>query len=320
MSRSGAAEIDISVVIPAYHGEHTIASCLESIKRATQGRRREIIVVDSSASNATAEVVLQRFPEVILIRSQRRLSAGGARNRGIEAASGRLIFFVDQDCIVPPHWIDRLEARLQAPHVGAAGGSVGIQDLSNLSGCAVYFLEFLNHFPGRGQARFNSRFLIGCNCCCRADVLRLVRFPDQTLGEDIIFSNKIHNTGFQTVYDPATTVLHKNREGWKAFFAYNYKMGRAAAAYHRLLQLWWAKPVLRLPILAFSAPALVLPSIGISLLRAPWPYLLRFLLLSPMCLVGNLVWAAGFRREVNETKTAVYDRPYSVDSGKNGRS
>ena len=39
---------DISVVIPAYHGAATIAACLASVQRATEGRRAEIVVVDSS--------------------------------------------------------------------------------------------------------------------------------------------------------------------------------------------------------------------------------------------------------------------------------
>ena len=40
--------VDISVVIPAYHGAAMIAACLASVQRATEGRRAEIIVVDSS--------------------------------------------------------------------------------------------------------------------------------------------------------------------------------------------------------------------------------------------------------------------------------
>jgi GT2 family glycosyltransferase len=298
----GPGAIEISVVIPAYDGEHTIANCLDSVDRATRGRRREIIVVDSSASDATADIVRLHLPEVILIRSQKRLSAGAARNRGSEAARGRLVFFTDQDCIVPPDWILRLERHLQDPAVDAAGGAVGIQNFSNLSGCALYFLEFLNHFPANIGARRDNNFLIGCNSCCRADVFRVVRFPDQTLGEDILFSNRLRNHGFHTVHDPTICVLHKNRQGWRVFFDYNYKMGGAAAEYHQQLQLWWAVPVLRWPILAFCTPALVLPSICMSLLRAPSSYLFRFLLLSPVCLLGNLFWASGFRRQVLETR------------------
>ena len=46
-------QIDISVAIPAYEGARTIADCLESVERATAGRRREIIVVESSGDGTS---------------------------------------------------------------------------------------------------------------------------------------------------------------------------------------------------------------------------------------------------------------------------
>src|SRR5204863_7014618 len=116
-----------------------------------------------------------------------------------------------------------------------------------------------------------------------------------TLGEDILLSKELRTRGFTIVYDPRSEVLHQNREGWNTFFEYNRKMGRAAADYHALIQLWWAAPVLRHPHLAFLAPLAVLPSIAWDLLQSHPSYLLRFLLLAPICLLGNLVWANSFR-------------------------
>ena len=296
-----AGGVDISVVVPSYNGEGTIAECLESIERATRGRRREIIVADSS-TDRTPEIVRRHFPDVALIRSETRLSAGAARNLGSAAARGRLIFFTDQDCIVPPDWIERMEEHFQNTAIHGAGGAVGIRNLSSASGCALYFLEFLNHFPGRRSPRQDDNFLVGCNCAYRAEAIQAVRFPDQTLGEDILFSNQLRTHGFRTVYDSRIEVLHQNREGWDAFFDYNDKMGRAAARYHLVLKLWWAMPVLRWPSLAFSAPVAVLPSIARDLLRSHRSYLLRFMLLAPMCLLGNLVWANGFRQQVRKMR------------------
>jgi GT2 family glycosyltransferase len=299
--QSGCGAVDISVVIPAYYGAHTIADCLESVERATRGRDREIIVVESSG-DATAEIVRQRFPGVVLIRSAERLSAGGARNRGAAEAHGRLVFFTDQDCIVPADWVDQLERHLEEPTVGAAGGAVGIRYLSNLSGCAVYFLEFLNHFPANRPPRRNENFLVGCNSAYRAQTLQIVHFPDQTIGEDVLLSHELRSNGFGVVYDPRSEVRHHNREGWGEFFNYNRKMGRSSAAYHQVLQRWWAVPFLRIPALAFLAPVVILPSIALDLARSRWSYFFRFVLLSPMCLLGNLVWASAFRRQVLETR------------------
>jgi GT2 family glycosyltransferase len=295
--------IDISVVIPAYLGAATIADCLESVIDATAGRRSEIIVVESSG-DATAAIVRERFPHVNLLCSDRRLTAGAARNRGAAAARGRLVFFTDQDCVVPRDWIARLERHLADPSVAAAGGSVGIRNLSNLSGCAVYFLEFLRHFPSRGTGQRDNNFLIGCNSAYRAEVLAAVRFPDQTLGEDVIFSHDLQRAGFSTVYDPAVEVLHHNRRGWREFFNYNRKMGRSAAMYHGVLRRWWVAPFFTAPVLAYLAPAVVLPSIALDLLRSRWSYFGLFLFLSPMCLLGNLVWAHAFRQQVLDSRRA----------------
>jgi GT2 family glycosyltransferase len=295
------ADVDISVVIPAYNGGQTIGSCLDAVQQASGGRHVEVIVVNSSP-DATSELIRRGFPDVTVIQSEARLSAGAARNMGVSRARGKLIFFLDQDCIVPKDWMGRLERHLRDSSVSGAGGSVGIRNLSNLSGCALYFLEFLNHFPCGRPAERDGNFLVACNCVFRADVVRVVPFPDQTLGEDILFSKELHTRGFQIIYDPSVAVLHHNREGWREFFEYNNKMGRASANYHKLIKLWWAAPVLRFPSLAFLAPIAVLPTIALDLLRSRPSYLFRFFLLSPMCLAGNLVWARGFWRQARANR------------------
>jgi GT2 family glycosyltransferase len=300
--------IDISVVIPAYKGASTIAECLESVEAATAGRRVEIIVVESS-NDVTADIVRRRFPGVVLIQSAERLTAGGARNRGVAEARGRLIFFTDQDCIVPPDWIARLERHLEDPSVGAAGGAVGIRNPSNLSGCAVYFLEFLHHFPSNGAPQRNKNFVIGCNSAYRTSALLAAGFPDQTLGEDVLLSHKLRGYGFGVVYDPRIEVRHYNREGWGEFFDYNRKMGRSAARYHQVLQRWWVTPFFRYPILVFLSPTVILPSIALALARSRRSSFFGFLLLSPMCLLGNLIWANAFRRHVLDARTSVAAHP-----------
>jgi GT2 family glycosyltransferase len=286
--------VEVSVVIAAYRGAATIAACLRSVLRATEGRRREIFVVESSGDE-TREIVSREFPEVTLIGSDARLTAGAARNRGFQAARGRLIFVTDQDCVVPPDWVDRLERHLEGSGVGAAGGSVGVSNPSNLSGMAVYFLEFFRHFPTSGRVTRNRNFLVGCNSAYAAAALERTRFPDRTLAEDVLLSHAIRRAGFDLVYDPTVEVRHWNRSGWVEFLAYNRKMGEAAADYHRVTRPWWSGVLLSVPLLAFAAPIVIVPSIGLRLLRSRWSYLLRFCVLWPMCVLGNQVWAGALR-------------------------
>ena len=291
--------VDISVIIPAYHGAATIAACLASVQRATEGRRAEIIVVDSSGDRC-GEIVREQFPKVTCVLSPSRLSAGAARNRGVAMARGRILFFVDQDCVVPHDWIAALEQHFSDPATGGAGGSLGILNPESLTGCGVYFLEFFRHFPHDGPPQRNRNFLLGSNCAYRPDVLRDNGFPDQTLGEDVLLSHQMRPQGFDLVYDPRVEVLHRNREGRQEFFRYNTKMGAASAADQLIMMRHRSRLFLRFPILAFLTPVIVLPLIFVRLLRCSKRrrYLPTFLLLLPLCLAGNLVWAAAFRREV----------------------
>jgi GT2 family glycosyltransferase len=289
-------DVELSVVVPTYNGERTIVDCLTSIERAIGPRAAEIIVADSS-KDATPALVSSRFPRVRLLSSNARMSAGGARNHAVAVANGSLVFFTDQDCLVPPDWIDRLETHLRDPAIDGAGGAVAIRNFASASGCALYFLEFLNHFPANGRPRRDVGFLVGCNAAYRASVFRTVRFPDQTVGEDVLFGCELLRQGFHTVHDSTIEVLHQNKEGWKTFFDYNYRMGQASANYQSALGSRSGGVALRHPIVAFGAPLFILPAIARRLARSHRGYLGRFSRLAPMCLLGNLWWAVGFWRE-----------------------
>lgn len=285
-----------SIVIPAYRGRSTIGECIESLLVAAGGRQVEILVVESS-QDGTVEWVRGTYPQVRVIASQSQLSAGGARNRGVEESEGERIYFVDQDCVVPSDWMQRLSERLEQEGVGIAGGAIGFRNWSNLSGSAVFFLEFLYHFPSRIGFSTNQNFLLGCNLACRREVFETVRFPEQTLAEDVLFSSRVQRAGWKVVYDPGIVVLHWNRSGWGEFFRYNAKMGRASANAQCSMRPKGSEFIFKFPILIFFSPAKILPKIAYSLF-GQWRYFFRFLLVSPMCLLGNWVWGWSFYREL----------------------
>ena len=146
------------------------------------------------------------------------------------------MLFIDQDCVAPPDWVQRMVAHLQEPGVQAVGGSIGIADPENRSGATTYFLEFLHHFPRAGCPGFGHPFLLGCNLGVRRQVMESVSFPDRTLAEDVLFSRRLRQAGLGVLYDPGITVHHFNRQGWGECFTYARKMGRAAADYHLALR------------------------------------------------------------------------------------
>ena len=76
-----AVGCDYSVIVPAYHGRETIADCLCSVLRAIEGRRGEVLVIESSG-DGTAELVREQFPMIRVLALAERVSArGGSQSR-----------------------------------------------------------------------------------------------------------------------------------------------------------------------------------------------------------------------------------------------
>lgn len=106
----------VSVIIPAYNAAAYLPRALESVLAQTY-KNYEILVVDDGSTDATAEIV-KRFPTVRLL-SQPHSGAGAARNRGIEAARGSIVAFLDADDLWMPPKLEKQVAFLQHhPHIG----------------------------------------------------------------------------------------------------------------------------------------------------------------------------------------------------------
>ena len=308
-----ATSPQISVVIPAWHGYQTLAACLHSIRKAARAWRIEVLVVESSGDRAR-ELIREQFPEVRLIVPAGRLQVGAARNTGLAQATGEVVFFVDQDCTVPEDWFDRLLPLFGDTSVGAVGGSIGVRNPRNLSGMGVYFLEFFRHFPGSGPVRDCEEFLLGCNLAVRRSSYPDVQFPERTLGEDVLYSEALRRSGFRLLFVPETTVLHWNRSGWREFFRYNRCMGQAAADYHRTLRSRLIRPFLAFPLLFLLTPPVNCLLIFWRLLRARSGMLPLFLLLSPMCLIGNFWWAIACCRRLRSLQRSDREK-WGVSAG-----
>lgn len=87
----------ISVIIPLYNAEDTIADCLESVFNS-QYKNFEVIVIDDKSTDNSVKVA-KKFP-IKLIKLNKNSGPGHARNVGIVKAKGDLIFFIDSDVTI----------------------------------------------------------------------------------------------------------------------------------------------------------------------------------------------------------------------------
>ena len=88
----------ITVVVPIYNAEQYLERCLKSIVEQTY-ENLEIILVNDGSSDKSLEIC-ERFKandERITIINKENGGVSSARNRGIEAATGKYIIFIDAD-------------------------------------------------------------------------------------------------------------------------------------------------------------------------------------------------------------------------------
>jgi glycosyltransferase involved in cell wall biosynthesis len=111
--------VAISVIVPVYNGEPYLRRCLDSLLAQTLEGIEVIAVCDVSQDDSPGILreYQARHPNIVIIEPNANRRQGGARNLGIEAASGEYIAFVDCDDWMAPGMLERLY--LKAKGTGA---------------------------------------------------------------------------------------------------------------------------------------------------------------------------------------------------------
>jgi glycosyltransferase involved in cell wall biosynthesis len=113
----------ISVVIPHLNQPEMLLRCLASLA-AGQRRADEIIVVDNGSVTLPTEACAA-WPDVQILQEPTP-GPGPARNKGIAAATGDILAFIDADCIAAPDWLAAAGVAMADPEATILGGDVRI--------------------------------------------------------------------------------------------------------------------------------------------------------------------------------------------------
>ena len=104
--REKNGDVKVSVVIPVFNNQATIAGTLASVLAQRFDSGVEVIVVNDGSTDGT-RAVLTEFGDRIRVIDQRNLGVSAARNAGIAAAAGEYIALLDGDDI----WMEDKLAR-----------------------------------------------------------------------------------------------------------------------------------------------------------------------------------------------------------------
>jgi len=97
----------ISVIVPVYNEEKTIAVVLERLIFLRNQIPLEIIVVDDGSTDKTVKAV-EAFPSVVLICHSRNYGKGKAIATGLSRSRGKIIAIQDADCEYLPEEIPKI--------------------------------------------------------------------------------------------------------------------------------------------------------------------------------------------------------------------
>jgi glycosyltransferase involved in cell wall biosynthesis len=220
----------ISVIVCTYNGSRTIRDCLDALLRLEYSNF-EVVVVNDGSTDATAEIV-DKYPVRLISIENRGLSS--ARNAGLEAATGEIVAYLDDDAYPDPHWLTYLAATfIHTTHAAVGGpnipppGDGPIADcVTNAPGGPIHVLlsdQEAEHIPG-------------CNMAFRKAVLRTIGGFDpqfRIAGDDVDVCWRLQKQGSTVGFNPAAVVWHHRRNSVRAYWKQQLNYGKAEALLER---------------------------------------------------------------------------------------
>lgn len=194
----------VSVIVPVYNGDRYLAEALESIF-AQDYHPFEVIVVDDGSVDSSAALA-KSFKSVRYIY-QTNQGIANAMNRGIDAAGGELIAFLDQDDLWAPNKLRlQVDCLVNRPEIQYA---IALVKFFLEPGCSVppgFKTELLEkeqvgRLTGALMARKSLLALIGqfnAEFTIASDVDWFARAKDSNIPgaviPEVLLHKRVHNT------------------------------------------------------------------------------------------------------------------------------
>lgn len=104
---NNASVPDVSVIIPVYNTAPFLRQCLDSVLSQTL-KDIEVICVDDGSDDESVDILreYEKADERVNVILQENAGGGAARNKGIDAARGRYLSFLDSDDFFDPKMLE----------------------------------------------------------------------------------------------------------------------------------------------------------------------------------------------------------------------
>ena len=220
----------ISVVVCTFNGHRTIRDCLNGLEKLRYPNY-EVIVVDDGSRDGTAAIA-QEYGFRVISTENRGLSA--ARNTGLEAATGEIVAYIDDDTCPDPDWLSYLAVVfLNTDYAGVGGPNIPFPNDGPIAGCVS------NSPGGPTHVLLSDReaeHIPGCNMAFRKAWLQAVGGFDPQLrvaGDDVDLCWRLQERGGRLGFSPSAVVWHHYRNSVRAYWKQQKGYGKAEALLER---------------------------------------------------------------------------------------
>ncbi len=199
--------IEASVVIPTFNRADGLRTCLETLREQTASADSfEVVVVDDGSTDGTAAMLAAiDLPYRLVVERQPNAGAGAARNRGVEAATGRWCIFIDDDILVDPGLVEG-HVRAQRERGGIVGvGGLRIRTVARQGGFSRYYRDWwTEHYRRFEDGERTPSFWDGYsgNLSVPRETLLAIGGYDESLArsEDVELSYRLEQAGLEIAY------------------------------------------------------------------------------------------------------------------------
>ena len=223
----------ISVVIPTRDRPGPLSKCLQALARSFPSNAETIVVSDGGSIDLGRW--LAPFVEPLRLRCIVAPHGGpaAARNRGLAAAQGDTVAFVDDDCRPRPGWLLALTSGVSSSPPRATGGTTFNGLASNpYATVSQLILDLLARHEREIYGR--ESFFSSNNLAFPAEVLRRIGGFDESFrtAEDRELCRRWRQSGFTLARVPEAVVDHDARLNFRGFLRQFFAYGQGGARFH----------------------------------------------------------------------------------------
>jgi glycosyltransferase involved in cell wall biosynthesis len=225
-----------SFIIPVYNRPDEVDELLDSITKLEMPAEPipfEVIIVEDGSTIPCKDVV-DKYNGKVDVRYFVKDSGGpaAARTFGIEKAIGDYIILTDSDCILPEHYLIKVNEIIIKNNLDAFGGADTAHTSFSMMQKAISYA--MTSFLTTGGIRNKKKSMAGekyypksYNLGFRKEIFNSIGgFPPIHPGEDTEFSINLVEKGYKVEFIDNIVVFHKRRTTLKKYFKQVFLFGR----------------------------------------------------------------------------------------------